>query len=236
MRLALIALSLASLIVYLFPVDPNPLVMTGTQWVYDYRESRLSMDNLVSVYDAVWRYLVVDSLNDIAHVEMNGSSKLGYRSQDGSWVEVNGRGSSSFAVNVRTRLFDYGHFSSWWVPVNLRLGDPVLVWNLNLRIVGLTWRIVEGRLLECLILAGNVPSETYTFYYERTTGFFVHFSVRRTYGYAETLMERSLRNMSLEWPAVAILRPFLVPTTITALALLLAPNLIHTDERSAIVW
>jgi len=66
-RLALIALSLASLIVYLFPVDPNPLVMTGTRWVYDYRESRLSMDNLVSVYDAVWRYLVVDSLNDIAH-------------------------------------------------------------------------------------------------------------------------------------------------------------------------
>ena len=235
-RLSLITLCLASLIVYLIPGDPSPLVTTGTRWVYDYRESSLSMDNLVSVYEAVWRYLVVDSFNDIAHVEINGSSKLGYRSQDGSWVEVDGRGSSSFVVNVRTRLFDYGHFSSWWVPVNLRLGDAVLVWNLNLRVVGLTWRIVEGRLLECLILAGSAPSETYTFYYERTTGFFVHFSVRRTYGYAETTIERSLRNTSLAWPAVAILRPFLVPTTLAGLALLLAPSLILIDERSAIVW
>jgi len=222
-KAALMVLILASLIAYLFPFDIKLPITLGTQWTYHYMETLSSGGNLSSVYEADWRYLVVNSLEDTVYVEINSTSRLRHRLENGSWAEVNVTESGLSIVNVKTRLYDYGSFCSWWVPANLQLGDTVSIWNLNLKVTGLTWRIVRGRLLECWVLEGGTPPEAYTFYYERTTGFFIHLVIKYIYPTAELLIERTLISTNLPWPALTFVRPFLIPTVIGAVALLLLP-------------
>ena len=230
-RSALIILIVASLIAYLIPLDIKPPIALGTQWTYHYIEKLSSGGTLSSVYEADWRYLVVNFLKDTAYVEISSTSRLKYRLENGSWAEVNAAESWWSIANVKTRLSGYDFFCSWWVPVNLQLGDTVPVWNLNLKVASLTWRIAGGRLLECWVLEGGTPQEAYTFYYDRTTGFFIHLAIKYAYGNAEMLIERTLINTNFPWPALSLIRPLLTPTVIGASALLLLPLIVKIIKR-----
>jgi len=219
-RSVLTIVVLVSLVTYLFPLDSEPPLATGTWWTYHFDEKFLYGGNISGMYIVDWKYSVTQFIQDTAYIEVNGTSEFQRRADD-TWTETYSKENWQGLVKAETRITADNFFCSWWIPSNLKLGDMVPIWDLRCRITGLAWRIVGGSLLECWVLESNTPSTAYVFYYERTTGYFIYLKMRSLYDSSEILIERSLVNSNFTWPALTFIRPFLIPTIVGAAALIL---------------
>jgi hypothetical protein len=184
---------------------------------------------------------VINSLGDVLVVKVNGTSRHRYLFENGSWGSLNWTDMSWFLVNAKTRTYGQGYYTSWWIPPNVNLGDTVPVWNIDLRVAGIAWTVINGQLLECWVLRYERPMEEYTFLYERTTGFFVKLVFRKIIGKSQIVAERTITKMSFKWPVLAYVRPFLVLTAVAAFVFLIASymddlrRLLRRPERIPII-
>jgi len=233
LKLSLILIISSSLVAYLIPLNFSPPITVGTGWTYKYGEVLILRGETVYYYEAYWRYAVTDSEEGVLYLEINETSRVKLRLKNGSWVEGESESQWLSLVNPETRASGYMFFCSWWVPSTLRYGDIVPIWRFKFRVTGLTWMIVGGRILECWRLESidQPPNEEYVFYYERTTGLFVYFKIRSSYGDYEMITERILVESTIEWPVLTLLRPFFLLTVFGASGLLTAPYLHELVKR-----
>jgi len=219
-RLILAAVIIASLVGYTYPLALT-VPYVKDYWTYRYTESIFIDGDLTCIFNANWSYYVVRSLGDVFIIKVNGTSRHRFSLRNGSWISLSWNDTSWFTVNAKTRMYRSGYYTSWWIPQNINLGDTIPVWNINARVVGLAWVMVNGRLLECWILRYERPMEEYTFLYERTTGFFVKMIFKRVIGKSRIVAERIFVKASFNWPTLALMRPILVLTAIATFLLLL---------------
>ncbi|RJS85667.1 hypothetical protein CW702_00840 [Candidatus Bathyarchaeota archaeon] len=226
-RIMLFSISFLSLFTYIFPFTLPPPVNVGSRWTYLYSETLMSEGKTVYTFEARWKYAVTRSEGEILYLEVNETSKFRYRLENGSWRERELNESWYSLVNIRTRASGPMFFCSWWVPSNLRYGDLVPIWNIKFRVTGIVWMIVEGRIMECWILKNfdYIPNQEYTFYYERTSGFFVRYRIRSVYGSFVKEAERTLLDSSIKWPLLSLLRPFILVLFAVSSTCLIVPPL-----------
>jgi hypothetical protein len=240
-RLVLAVISIISFIGYAFPLVTVSYPDLKMSWIYHYTETLFSNRSLVYKFDADWGYQVVSSHGDVLVVKVNGTSRHRYFFENGSWASFNWTDLSWFFVNAKTRMYSQGYYTSWWIPPKVYLGDTVPVWNLDLRVVGLAWTMINGQLLECWVLRYERPMEEYTFLYERTTGFFVRLIFKKIIGKSQIVAERMITKTSFRWPILASVRPFLVLIAVAAIVFLTASyiddlrRLLRRTERIPII-
>ncbi|HIE14915.1 TPA: hypothetical protein EYP70_06545 [Candidatus Bathyarchaeota archaeon] len=218
-----------SLLAYIFPLDFSMPLKTGSEWTYFYSETISSKGQKIYEFKAHWKYLITKTEDDLLYLEINETSKFRYRLENGSWREGETKEKLFSLVNAKTRVSGYMFFCSWWIPSNLRYGDLVPIWDLKFRVIGLTWLIIGGNILECWILK-NIdysPNEEYIFYYERTTGFFVHYQITYSYGGLTKVIRRTLLDTGMAWPLLTVIRPYLIIIILVACSLLLTPHIYH---------
>jgi len=220
LRLSLAVISLISLTGYAFPFVTKSLLSPRASWAYHYTETLFSNGSLVYEFNADWEYWINSLYRDTFIIEVNGTVHHRYFLKNGSYVTFNWTDHSWLFVNAKTRMYGQGYYTSWWIPTNIYFGDTVPVWNLNLRVIGLAWVMINGQLIECWVLKYERPREEYTFLYERTTGLFVKMVFKRTVGKSQLTAERRITNMSFRWPLLALMRPFLILIAIAAIIIL----------------
>lgn len=223
-RIALLLISVISLTLYFLPTYGSPPIFMGARWSYYYREKLTSNGKTWYEADEELNYSVVGERDGILIVELNRTFRQIYFSANGSKSFVlNGSNIQLFFVDPKSRMYQDGTYTSWWIPTNIFIGSLVPVWNLNLQVKGLSWTIVNGRLVECWILEYRSANEEYTALYERTLGLFIRLNIRREAGLYQTLLiERWLRDTSIGLPLQATLRPFLVIVGASSAAALLS--------------
>lgn len=155
-------------------------------------------------------------------VEVSNSFKQKYFSEsDSEPLTSNGTELIHFQVNILDRTYPNGVYTSWWIPTDAFIGSSVMVWNLEFYVRGLSWAVVDGKLVECWLLEYRGNLEEYTILYERTTGLFIRFSAKRSIGTSQILMERWLEKINVRWPILSLIRPLLIFVSLASLAALI---------------
>ncbi|MBS7639464.1 MAG: hypothetical protein QW600_01165 [Candidatus Bathyarchaeia archaeon] len=222
LTIALLFMLTVSLTLYFLPIHRSPPIAPGVEWRYYYREIMTSGGKMVYEVEATLDYSATDLSGADLIVKLSNNFKQRYFSEsDSEPLASNGTEMILFRVNILDRKYPNGVYTSWWIPTDIFIGSSVVIWNLEFHVRGLSWAVVDGKLVECWLLEYRGDLEEYTILYERTTGLFVRFSARRSIGASHILMERWLERINVGWPILSLIRPLLIFISLASLAALL---------------
>lgn len=219
--ITLLLASSISLTLYFSPIHERPPIFPNAKWRYYYREFFVSDGKIIYEVNEILEYSSINATKNILVVEVNRTFQWKYFSENATKiVSLNGTDTSLSFVNMKSRMYSDGSYTSWWIPANIFAGELVPIWTMNFYVKGLSWTIINGKLIECWVLEYRSAVEEYTLLYERITGFFIQFNIKVSIGSSQQLiMERRLIDVDVKWPVLTIIRPFLA---ITGFALLVS--------------
>jgi len=212
-----------SLLLYLLPVYENPPISPGSKWCYHYRETLIYDGKPIYEKKETLKYLSLNLTGNILVVRIERTFEWRFFYENRTEVIASNASDEALSsVNIKNRMYIDGSYTSWWIPTRIFIGSSVPIWNIDFNVKGLSWIVINGKILECWVLEYRSALEEYTILYERVTGTFIKYEIKTFIGSSQQLLrERWLIDSDVTWPALTIVRPFLLLAAITFLLILI---------------
>lgn len=221
--ISLLFILIAFTSLYFLPVNENPIISPGSKWCYHYKETLIHNGKPIYEKSEVLRYFSVNVTRGVLIVRMERTFEWKiFHENRTEVIASNASEKTLFLVDVSSRMYFDGSYTSWWIPTNIFIGSLIPIWTINFNVKGFSWIMFNGKILECWVLEYKSSMEEYTLLYERATGIFIKYEIKEFASSSQQLLrERWLIDSDVEWPMLAIIRPFLLLPIIASLLVLL---------------
>lgn len=207
-KIVLLLISILSLILYFFPIHGKPpLIYPDAKWGYHYREVLIANGKAVYEINEILSYTTINVTNNILVVEISRFFEYKFFVNESQTILLNATESLFSFINIKNRLYSDGTYTSWWIPTDVSINSRIPIWNMEFHVKGLSWTIINGKLVECWVLEYKDYLEEYTLIYERITGLFIQFRVKTFIQPSQQIIrERWLIDADVKWPPLTIIR------------------------------
>ncbi|MEM1602084.1 MAG: hypothetical protein QXY30_02620 [Candidatus Bathyarchaeia archaeon] len=222
--ISLLFVLIVSTLLYFLPVNENPIISPSSRWCYHYRETLIHDGKPIYEKSEVLRYFSVNITRGVLIVRMERTFEWKiFHENRTEVITSNASEETLFLVDVSSRMYFDGSYTSWWIPTNIFIGSSIPIWTINFNVKGFSWIMFNGKILECWVLEYRSAVEEYILLYERVTGIFIKYEIREIASSSQQLLrERWLTDSDIEWPILAFIRPFLLLPIIASLLVLVS--------------